>query len=564
MDTVPPPTHSHDDILAGLNPAQREAVTTVKGPVLVLAGPGSGKTRVLAHRVAYLLRVVGAHPRAVMAVTFTNKAAGEMRERINRLLGEAVPVSSGWKGLTIGTFHSICARILRAEADPAGLNPNYVIYDDGEQLSAVRIALKDLRIDEKMYRPEAMRSAISKAKNELIKPDAFTATTYYEEIAQRVYTRYEEILKANGALDFDDLLCRTTWLFKDHPEVLARYQDRYEYLLVDEFQDTNSAQYEMVCMLAAKLHNIFCVGDEDQSIYGFRGADYRNVLRFREDFPEAKVVLLEQNYRSTQSILDAANTVIARNIKRTPKHLRTDRGQGAQVIMHEAYDESDEAQFVVNTIQRLAGSGEIRLSDVAVMYRTNAQSRSLEDAFVARGVPYRLVGGTRFYQRKEIKDALAYLRLVHNPSDNVSLMRVINVPPRSIGDKTISSLASFSAEQGVSMVGGLAACSRRSRQPRPGRIPGSRGWKAAAAPVRRRCTPRARGVLPPAQRLARRQGRVDGQPVARQDHRAVRLRDLASGRHRRGRGSLGEPAGIVLGRGALRRLPARSAPDRLS
>ncbi len=448
-----------NDLLAGLNPAQREAVTTVKGPVLVLAGPGSGKTRVLAHRVAYLLRVAGAQPRAVMAVTFTNKAAGEMRERINKLLGEAVPVSSGWKGLTIGTFHSICARILRAEAGPAALNPNYVIYDDGEQLSAIRGALKDLKIDEKMYRPEAMRSAISKAKNELVKPENFATTTYYDEIARRVYTRYEEILKANGALDFDDLLCRVTWLFKDQPDVLARYQDRYEYLLVDEFQDTNTAQYDMVCALASRRRNIFCVGDEDQSIFGFRGADYRNVLRFREDFPDAKVVLLEQNYRSTQSILDAANAVIARNIKRTPKHLRTDRGPGAQVILHEAYDETDEAQFVVNTIQRLVGSGEIRLSDVAVMYRTNAQSRSLEDAFVARGIPYRLVGGTRFYQRKEIKDALAYLRLVHNPADNVSLMRIINVPPRAIGDKTVSSLAAWSAEQGVSMTGGLALLS---------------------------------------------------------------------------------------------------------
>ncbi len=262
-----------DDILAGLNPAEREAVTTVKGPVLVLAGPGSGKTRVLAHRVAYLLRVAGAHPRAVMAVTFTNKAAGEMRERISRLLGEAVPVSSGWKGLTIGTFHSICARILRAEAGPAGLNPNYVIYDDGEQLSAIRGALKDLKIDEKMYRPEAMRSAISKAKNELVKPTDFVATTYYEEVAKRVYGRYEEILKANGALDFDDLLCRTTWLFKDQPEVLARYQDRYEYLLVDEFQDTNSAQYEMVCMLAGKTRNLFAVGDEDQCLVAGTGIE---------------------------------------------------------------------------------------------------------------------------------------------------------------------------------------------------------------------------------------------------------------------------------------------------
>ena len=445
-----------DDILAGLNPAQREAVTTVKGPVLVLAGPGSGKTRVLAHRVAYLLRVVGVPPRAVMAVTFTNKAAGEMKERVSRLLGESVPVSTGWRGLTIGTFHSLCARILRAEAGPAGLNPNYVIYDDGEQLMAIKQALRDLKLDEKLYRPEAMRSAISKAKNELIKPEQFQAGTYFEEVARRVYARYTEIMAANGALDFDDLLTRTTWLFQEQPDVLRRYQERYEYLLVDEFQDTNTAQYELVHLLVGKSRNLFGVGDEDQSIFAFRGADYRNVMRFREDFPDAKVVLLEHNYRSTQTILDAANAIIAKNRHRTPKKLRTDRGHGLQVTVHEAYDEADEAAFVVKAIQRLVSTREASLGDCAVMYRTNAQSRSLEDALVARGMPYRLVGGTRFYQRREIKDALAYLRLVHNPADNISLMRVINVPARSIGDKTVAALAAWSAEQGVSMVGALA------------------------------------------------------------------------------------------------------------
>jgi DNA helicase-2/ATP-dependent DNA helicase PcrA len=445
-----------DDILAGLNPAQREAVTAIKGPVLVLAGPGSGKTRVLAHRVAYLLRVAGVHPRAIMAVTFTNKAAGEMRERINRLLGESVPTSTGWKGLTIGTFHSLCARILRAEAGPAGLNPNFVIYDDGEQLSAIKQALRDLALDEKMYRPEAMRGAISKAKNELVKPEAFEANTYWAEVARRVYTRYQEIMIANGALDFDDLLTRTTWLFQEQPEVLKRYQERYQYLLVDEFQDTNTAQYEMVHLLVQGHRNLFGVGDEDQSIFAFRGADYRNVLRFREDFPDAKVILLEHNYRSTQTILDAANAVIAKNRFRTPKKLRTDRGSGLQVIIQEAYDESDEAAFVASTIQRLISQREAKLGDCAVMYRTNAQSRALEDAFVARGMPYRLVGGTRFYQRKEIKDALAYLRLVHNPADNIALGRVINVPPRHIGEKTIATLATWSGDRGVSMVGGMA------------------------------------------------------------------------------------------------------------
>ena len=314
----------HEDILAGLNPSQTEAVTTIKGPVLVLAGPGSGKTRVLAHRVAFLLRAVGISPRSLMAVTFTNKAAGEMRERINRLLGEAVSTSAGWRGLTIGTFHSICAYILRQEAAPAGVDPNYVIFDDSEQLSAIKQALRDLKLDEKMYRPEAMRAAISRAKNELIKPAAFQATTYWAEVARRVYGRYEEVMAANHALDFDDLLCRTTYLFKEQPEVLARYQERYEYLLVDEFQDTNTAQYELVSLLASANHNLFAVGDEDQSIFAFRGADYRNVMRFREDYPEAKVILLEQNYRSTQTILDTANAIIARNLHRTPKRLRTE------------------------------------------------------------------------------------------------------------------------------------------------------------------------------------------------------------------------------------------------
>jgi len=446
----------HEDLFAGLNPAQGEAVTTTKGPVLVLAGPGSGKTRVLAHRVAYLLRAIGAQPRAIMAVTFTNKAAQEMRDRINRLLGEVVPTSTGWRGLTIGTFHAICARLLRQEAASARLSPNYVILDEGEQLTAVKQALRDLNLDDKLYRPEAMRGAISKAKNELIPPADFETNTYWAEVARRVYRRYEEILAANSALDFDDLLCRTVYLFRDVPEVLQRYQERYEYVLVDEFQDTNTAQYEIVRLLAGKHRNIFAVGDEDQSVYSWRGADYRNVQRFREDFPGARVILLEQNYRSTQTILDTANAIIARNVHRTPKTLRTNRGRGLEVVVHEAYDEADEAAFVVGTIQRLLARGEARLGDCAVMYRTNAQSRALEDAFVARGIPYRLVGGTRFYQRREIKDALAYLRLVHNPADNLSLSRIINVPPRNIGEKTISALASWSTELDLPMTAGLA------------------------------------------------------------------------------------------------------------
>ncbi|PKO23175.1 MAG: DNA helicase UvrD [Chloroflexi bacterium HGW-Chloroflexi-1] len=457
----------HEELLAGLNPAQLEAVTTIQGPVLVLAGPGSGKTRVLAHRVAYLLRAVGAHPRSVLAVTFTNKAAQEMRTRVNRLLNETVPTSTGWRGLTLGTFHSICAYVLRQEAPAAGLNPNYVIYDAGEQLTAVRQTLRDLKLDDKLYRPEAMRAAISRAKNELIRPDAFVADSYWAEIARRVYVRYEEIMTANGALDFDDLLARTVYLLHDQPTVLEHYRGRYAYLLVDEFQDTNTAQYELVRLLAGKTHNLFAVGDEDQSIYGFRGADYRNVRRFREDFPEAKVILLEQNYRSTETILDTANAIITRNVHRTPKKLRTQRGRGAEVTVHEAYDETDEAAFVSNTIQRLVSTGQARLGDCAVMYRTNAQSRPLEDAFVSRGMPYRLVGGTRFYQRREIKDALAYLRLVHNPADNIGLSRVINVPTRGIGSKTLETLATWSEQLGVPMTGGLALVAGDLKSPAP-------------------------------------------------------------------------------------------------
>jgi DNA helicase-2/ATP-dependent DNA helicase PcrA len=447
----------HEEILAGLNPAQLQAVTTTEGPVLVLAGPGSGKTRVLAHRVAYLLRAQDASPRAIMAVTFTNKAAGEMRERINRLLDEAVPTSSGWRGLTIGTFHSLCAYILRQDGAAIGLSPNYVIFDDGDQLSAVRQALHDLKLDDKMYRPEAMRSAVSKAKNELIRPEDYAAGTYFAEVVRRVYVRYEEILAANKAVDFDDLLARAVYLFRENAEALGRYQERYQYLSIDEFQDTNTAQYELVRLLAGQRRNIFCVGDEDQSIFAFRGADYRNVQRFREDFPEARTILLEQNYRSTQTILDVANSIIARNLHRTPKQLRTDRGTGLQASLHEAYDEADEANFVASSIQRLVERERaVRLADCAVMYRTNAQSRPLEDAFVARGIPYQLVGGTRFYQRREIKDVLAYLRLVHNPDDNISLTRILNVPPRNIGEKTVAGLAEWAGKLGISMGAALA------------------------------------------------------------------------------------------------------------
>ena len=437
------------DILAGLNPAQREAVEAVEGAVLVLAGPGSGKTRVLTHRVAYLVREYGVPPWQIMAVTFTNKAAREMKERLYRLLGEQ------FRKLTIGTFHAICARILRQEAEAAGISPQYVIYDSGDQLSLARQAIRALNLDEKLFRPRAMLRLISQAKNELVTPVEMLAGTYREEVAKRVYERYEAMLAENGALDFDDLLVKTVRLFRQDAGVRAKYQRRYPFVLVDEWQDTNMAQYELVKLLAGERANLFVVGDEDQSIYRFRGADYRNVARFREDYPEARVILLERNYRSSQTILDVANAVIARNFKRHPKRLYTDRDSGPQIVVMEAYDEQEEGDMVVSEIQRLAGRGQARLGDCAIMYRTNAQSRPIEDAFVRRGVPYKLVGATRFYERKEIKDVMSYLRLIHNPYDGVGLARIINVPPRAIGQKTVGTLVRWAGEMGVPVYAAL-------------------------------------------------------------------------------------------------------------
>jgi len=436
-------------ILAGLNAAQQEAVQTLEGPVLVLAGPGSGKTRVLTHRVACLVREHGVPPRQIMAVTFTNKAAREMKDRLYRLLGDQL------NELTIGTFHAICARILRREAQAAGISPQYVIYDTGDQLGVARQALRALNLDEKLYTPQAMLNRISAAKNELLLPADVQPQTYREEVARRVYERYQAMLAESHALDFDDLLMKTVQLFRQDGDVLTRHQRRYPFILVDEWQDTNMAQYELVKLLAGERANLFVVGDEDQSIYGFRGANYRNVTRFREDYPQAQVILLEQNYRSTQTILDVANAVIARNVRRHPKRLYTDKGGGPQIAVIEAYDEQEEGDLVVSEIQRLAARGQVRLGDCAVMYRTNAQSRPLEDAFVRRGMPYKLVGATRFYERREIKDVMAYLRLVHNPYDSMGLTRILNVPPRGIGQQTVSQLAAWAVELGVPVYAAL-------------------------------------------------------------------------------------------------------------
>jgi len=437
------------NILEELNDAQREAVQIVDGPVLVLAGPGSGKTRVLTQRVAYLAEVVGIDPYQIMAVTFTNKAAREMRDRLDTLLGGRL------HRLTIGTFHAICARILRREASHLPYTANFVIFDNGDQLSLVREALKALDLDDKAYPPRSILSGISRIKGKLLEPEKYEPESYFEEVVARVYSLYQDLLRQNNALDFDDLLMQTVLLLRRDPEVRARYQQRYIHILVDEFQDTNTAQYELLRLWAGERRNLFVVGDEDQSIYRFRGADYRNVQRFRKDFPKARVVLLEQNYRSTQTILEAANAVIAHNLSRTPKRLHTDQGAGPRIVVFEAYNEQEEGAYVVQEIARLQAEGLARGGNCAIMYRTNAQSRPIEDAFVRAGMPYRLVGATRFYARREVKDLLAYMRLVHNPYDQVSLARIINVPPRGIGAKTLARLQSWADSLGIPLYDAL-------------------------------------------------------------------------------------------------------------
>jgi DNA helicase-2/ATP-dependent DNA helicase PcrA len=433
------------DLLHGLNPQQARAVEAPDGPVLVLAGPGSGKTRVLTHRVAYLVEVRKVWPRQILAVTFTNKAAREMRERLDKILG---PTRSG--ELTLGTFHAICARWLRRDAPEIGLSRDFVIFDEDDQQQVVKRVLNELNIDDKKYKPSAVLNAISNAKNELITPDIYQPPTYWHEMVRRIYPRYQELLRQSNGLDFDDLLLEVVRLFDARPDILTRYQDRYQHILVDEFQDTNTVQYALISRLAAKSHNIFCVGDEDQSIYKWRGADFRNIQRFREHNPGLTQIVLEENYRSTQTILDAARGVIDKNTQRTRKNLFTQRSGGTAISVYEAYNQDDEAQYVVDTMQQLIKQQQYKLADFAVFYRTNAQSRAIEDTFVRTGVPYRLVGGVRFYSRREIKDVLAYLRLVHNPHDAVSLTRVINVPTRGIGAKTLETLDEASRRSGQS------------------------------------------------------------------------------------------------------------------
>jgi len=434
------------DILAELNPAQREAVEAINGPALILAGPGSGKTRVIAHRVAYLIKVCGVSPHRIMAVTFTNKAAREMEERLHRL------VSGSVKNLTLGTFHAICARILRNDGKAVGINPRFVIYDAEDQLSLIKRSLQEVGLDPKQYAPRAIASAISSAKSRMLPPQEYIerGRSYFDEIVGRVYEHYERTLTENNGLDFDDLLMKAVQLFRNKPDILSRYQSRYLHLLVDEFQDTNLTQYELIKQLGGKYRNICVVGDPDQSIYSWRFADLRNILSFEKDYPEAKLVLLEQNYRSTKKILETASNIIEANQQRKPKGLWTNNEPGEPTTVVETYTEQEEAQFVVNEVERLIGEGKVSLGDCAIMYRTNAQSRALEEAFVRYGTPYKLVAGTRFYERREVKDIIAYLRLIQNPHDSVSLMRIINVPGRGVGQQTQAKLSSLANAKGIS------------------------------------------------------------------------------------------------------------------
>ncbi len=452
------------DILAGLNPAQRAAVQTVDGPLLILAGPGSGKTRVIAHRIAYLIAHERVHPRRILAVTFTNKAAREMRDRIFALVGADVG-----HDISLGTFHAVCSRILRIDGERIGVPQTFAIYDDADQVAVARQVLHELGLDPRRTAPRAVLGAISRAKSELTTAEAYAhlVRDYFQEVVSRVYNRYQEMLTENSALDFDDLLMQTVQLFREAPDVLDKYAQRYLHIHIDEFQDTNIAQYVLARQLAGGHGNICVVGDPDQSIYTWRAADLRNILNFERDFPNARVVYLEQNYRSTQNILDSASHVISINRQRKEKGLWTENERGLPIVVHEAYNEEEEAVFVADEVGALMKADSLGPGAFAVMYRTNAQSRPFEETFVRRGVPYRLVGGTRFYERREIKDLLAYLRLVHNPFDSVCLLRVINVPPRGIGQRTLQELNRWAREQGIPPYAALQLLAEGEAEPEP-------------------------------------------------------------------------------------------------
>lgn len=435
------------DCTYGLNPQQAEAVINTEGPMLIMAGAGSGKTKVLTCRVANLLQK-GVRPYRILAITFTNKAAAEMRERVNNMSGPAA------KDVWLFTFHAFCARFLRMEIDKLpGYGGNFAIYDTADSQNLIKQILKEMNLDDKRFQPSGILSRISNAKNALQDAAAFArqAGDFYEQKVADIYSRYEQKLQLNNALDFDDLLMLSIKLLQENKEVREKYQDRFDYLLVDEYQDTNHAQYLLTKFLAAKHRNICVVGDADQSIYGWRGADIQNILDFERDYPDAKVIKLEQNYRSTQIILDAANAVIENNTGRKPKNLWTENKSGADIIYFQAVDERDEARFVIEQLQNLQRTENKKLGDMAILYRTNTQSRIFEEMLIKSGISYNMVGGLKFYERKEIKDIIAYLRVIFNPADSLSLLRIINVPKRGIGDASLAKIQAYAAANNVSL-----------------------------------------------------------------------------------------------------------------
>ncbi len=454
--------------LNALNPQQRAAVQQTEGPLLVLAGAGSGKTRVLTYRVAYLMEK-GVAPWHILAITFTNKAAREMAERVHKLAGEAS--EDAW----ISTFHACCARILRRDIEKLGYKRQFAIYDEDDRMSVIKSVAKELKLNDKEFPPKQIRAVISDAKNRLLTPaewlkesgDDFRSHKLYE-----AYRLYEQTLKGNNALDFDDLLIRTLELLTEQPPVLDYYRDRFRYILVDEYQDTNAAQYMLVRLLAGDRHNLCVVGDDDQSIYGWRGADLRNILDFEKDFPECVTIKLEQNYRSTGNILDAANQVIAHNAGRKEKALWTEHDRGERIALYHAMDERDEAAFILRMSQKLIRNGD-NPGNIAVLYRTNAQSRVLEEAFVRGGTPYRVYGGQRFYERKEVKDLIAYMRCLTNPDDDVSTRRIINAPKRGIGDSTVDKLAEYAAENDMPLLSAALDCENAPLSARPKKLLGA-------------------------------------------------------------------------------------------
>ena len=435
------------DIFAGLNPAQTKAVEHTDGPLLIMAGAGSGKTKVLTCKIANLL-AKGVAPWNILAITFTNKAATEMRDRVDRMIGE------GAKDVWLSTFHSFCARFLRREIEATGLyKRNFVIYDSSDSQVVIKECLKEMNLDPKQYAPSAVQNAISNAKNQLMGPKAMErdADNFFQQKVADIYKLYAKKLRTNNALDFDDLLMVSVLLLEEHEEVREKYQNRFKYILVDEYQDTNGAQYQLTKILAAKHHNLCVVGDADQSIYGWRGADIRNIMDFEQDYPEARTIKLEQNYRSTKNILAAANAVIEHNINRKKKELWTENATGEKITVYEAGDERDEAQFIATTVMKQKTIFNASYGDIAILYRTNAQSRVVEETFMRSGIPYTMVGGLKFYDRKEIKDILAYLRVIYNPLDTISLMRIINVPKRGLGAASLGKITAYAEENGLTV-----------------------------------------------------------------------------------------------------------------